>query len=169
MTIDIFGEYDVPIYPDIAVNTDGTSNDMTDPVSSQPNVSTPSAPTALNGWPGNGIPIFSDFNKLFRQITQWIRYFYNKEAVISGTIPGTGVYQYNIALPSGFTIDNCVLVACKLKISSTWINLYYQASALVVTTDLSGTSVHLESVVGTGGGPYDIGGHDFVAMVRKIA
>jgi len=134
MTIDIFGEYDVPIYPDIAVNPDGSNNDITDPTSGQPNVSTPASPIPLDGWPGNGIPIFSDFNKLFRMITQWIRWFYdhivnttdvnvsNAQGDIlalesafgvgTGSITAdTATSQYmTISLPTGFTHDNCYVV-----------------------------------------------------------
>ena len=65
-----------PIYPDVAVDVDGNNNDITDPVSSQPNTSFPAAPIVSDGWPGNGIPIFSDFIKLFRLITQWVRWLY---------------------------------------------------------------------------------------------
>jgi hypothetical protein len=92
MTTDIFDGGN-PVYPDIAVNSDGSSNDMTDPTSGQPNVSTPNSPIPLEGWPGNGIPIFSDFNKLFRMITQWIRWLYdhliNTTDVAISTIGGS--------------------------------------------------------------------------------
>ena len=67
-----------PIFPDIAVNSDGTNHDITDPTSSQPNTSYPAGPIVASGWPGNGIPIFSNFNKLFRLITQWIRWLYTR-------------------------------------------------------------------------------------------
>ena len=139
MANDIFGEYDVPIYPDIAVNPDGTNNDITDPTSGQPNVSTPASPIPTDGWPGNGIPIFSDFNKLFRMITQWIRWFYdhihnnidfyiqelleefrlydvstNPSGLIweaTGVLEGTfgGVTIYS---PSGWTTSNTIVEAC---------------------------------------------------------
>ena len=90
MAVDIFDGGD-PVYPDIAVNTDGSSHNITDPTSGQDNVSTPVSPIPANGWPGNGIPIFSDFNKIFRLITQWIRWFYagiGEVVTLSGIAPG---------------------------------------------------------------------------------
>ena len=134
MANDIFGDYDVPIFPDIAVNPDGSNNDITDPTSGQPNVSTPASPIPLDGWPGNGIPIFSDFNRLFRMITQWIRWLYDHiiaaegditdlEAITgsyanitaSGTLSAPGDVTINMTLPSGFTWDNTYIVATTIE------------------------------------------------------
>jgi len=132
MANDIF-DGETPVYPDIAVNPDGSNNDITDPTSGQPNVSTPASPIPLDGWPGNSIPIFSDFNRLFRMITQWIRWLYDHVIAAEGDISdaqgdiiaiqgefgvGTGsitadtaTSQYmTITLPSGFTHNNCYVV-----------------------------------------------------------
>ena len=111
MAVDIFDGSGNPIFPDVAVNTDGSNNNMTDPTSGQPNVSTPASPIPANGWPGNGIPIFSDFNKLFRLITQWIRWTYDiitRDVLLTGACPNST--NLGISLPSGFTNDNTIIL-----------------------------------------------------------
>jgi hypothetical protein len=113
MTVDIFDGGGAPVYPDIAVNSDGSSHDITDGISGQPNVSTPASPIPANGWPGNGIPIFSDFNKLFRLVTQWIRYLYSafwgddNLLFLNASLTHGGWFE----LPVGWTNQNTLIVS----------------------------------------------------------
>ena len=145
MANDIF-DGETPVYPDIAVNPDGSNNDITDPTSGQPNVSTPASPIPLDGWPGNDIPIFSDFNRLFRMITQWIRWLYDHlinttdvavstlqgdvsdlETFVgtfasitgSGSLSAPGNCTINMTLPSGFTWDNTYIISTMVGFDGT--------------------------------------------------
>ena len=117
-----------PVFPDVAVDSTtpyGDNHDITDIESGQPNVSVLSGPISLGGWPGNGIPLFSDFNKLFRLITQWIRWFWLKswhEASVvdcGGTLGVTaGQYAPQFSYPAGFTAANCVIVCADFSVST---------------------------------------------------
>lgn len=63
------------VYPDWAVNTDGTDNDVVDPDSGQNNVVEPAAGIKLTGWAYAELPPRQYFNWLSRIVTQWIRWF----------------------------------------------------------------------------------------------
>ena len=150
MAVDIFDGPD-PVYPDIAVNPDGSNNDKTDPTSGQPNVSTPASPIPLDGWPGNGIPIFSDFNRLFRMITQWIRWLYDHviaaegdiddletitgsyaSITASGTLSAPGDVTINMTLPSGFAWNNTYIISTMVGFDAV---VYKQAPFMLTSVD----------------------------------
>lgn len=183
MAVDIFDGSGNPVYPDIAVNTDGSSNNITDPTSGQDNVSTPASPIPLNGWPGNGIPIFSDFNKLFRLITQWIRYLYGvlqKDVFVSGSFSVTTT-EGLVVLPSGFTKDNCVLIGGWVKPNT---GSYYciplnqaepnGASYFLVSAKIgnpTGSTPDYVRIVSynTGSTEMDMNGYSYAILLRKIS
>ena len=64
------------IFPDMAVNTDGTDNDVLDPATNQNNAIAPPAPRQLTGWLSNEKPFRQYFNWLHRITTQWLRWFF---------------------------------------------------------------------------------------------
>jgi hypothetical protein len=107
-----------PIYPDIAVNSDGTDNNITDSESGMPNVAaTMQTGVPASGWPGNGIPIFNNMNRLFRIVTQWIRWFFSFGWHSSNTFYGgatdSGSTPTLIALSSinsALTRANCMII-----------------------------------------------------------
>jgi hypothetical protein len=181
MTTDIFVGGN-PVYPDIAVNPDGSNNDITDPTSNQPNVSAPASPIPLDGWPGNGIPIFSDFNKLFRLVTQWIRYFYARtlDTVLTGSFSGS-MTEGLVQLPTGYTKDNCVILGGWVKPNS---GSYYclplnlsepnggsYALLSVKIGNATGTTPEYVRIVyyTTGSTPADLDGYSYAIVLRKIA
>jgi hypothetical protein len=128
-----------PIYPDVAVATNGADHNITDPASGQPNVSAAlQSGVPLSGWPSNGIPIFSDFNRLFRIMTQWIRWLYAGGWHSAGTFYGTGTDSGSsptkIALSSihsSLTRSNCMIVATNQIANDTSIT--YAAAAYLAT------------------------------------
>lgn len=180
MAVDIFtpGGSD-PIFPDIAVNPDGSNNDITDPTSGQPNVSTPASPIPLDGWPGNGIPIFSDFNKLFRMITQWIRYLYDlvsKDVVLSGTF--TTAMNGVINLPAGYTVDNTIILGGYVAlVSGTHRNPLFFNTAntdksvnIIYAVDVftSGVDIIQVTCKVDGGSDIDLDGRAYKIVIRKV-
>ena len=177
MATDIF-DGGTPVYPDIAVNPDGSNNDTTDPPSGQPNVSTPASPIPLDGWPGNGIPIFSDFNKIFRLITQWIRYLYS--ITLTGTFTGS-MFEGSVQLPTGFTKDNCVIAGGWIKSGS---GAYYcmplnysvpnGASYSLVSAKVgnpTGATPDYVRIVSYNNGDtaVDLNGYSYAIVLRKIS
>src|SRR5271157_574065 len=76
MTTDIFNA-GTPVYPDMAVNTDGTDNDVTDATSGQLNVVAASGAKQLAGWGYTEKPARNVMNWIHRLTTQWIRWLYS--------------------------------------------------------------------------------------------
>jgi hypothetical protein len=187
MAVDIFDGGGNPVYPDIAVHTDGSSNDITDTVSGQPNVSTPASPIPLNGWPGNGIPVFSAFNKIFRLITQWVRWLYASVVTINDTLSKdvtlTGSWTSStllgeISLPTGFVGANTVILGGFLQIGGHqyWplffntvddvTKLVYNMFEVRINHD-AGDKIQIRYF--SDGTVEDLNGWSYCVVVRKIA
>ena len=116
-----------PVFPDVAVDSTtpyGNNHDITDTESGQLNVSVLSGPISLGGWPGNGIPLFSDFNKLFRLITQWIRWFWvtgwhdASTTIMSGSFTATSHFTESINLPSGWTAATSIVLSIRITLGA---------------------------------------------------
>jgi hypothetical protein len=126
------------VYPDFAVNTDGTDNDVVNSESGENNVEEPTAPKKLLGWDYKEKPPRGHMNWLHRITTQWVRWFddyitntidneiaqlqtdvttlQNNDAIfISSTISSQ---NFVINLPSGFTKDNCIILSACLYASA---------------------------------------------------
>lgn len=62
------------VYPDWAVNSDGTDNDIVDTISGENNVVPPDAGKQASGFLYREKPARQSFNWLGRKTTQWLRY-----------------------------------------------------------------------------------------------
>lgn len=149
-----------PIYPDVAVNTNGTDNNITDAQSGLANVSTSLVSgVPASGWPGDGIPRFNDFNRLFRIITQWTRFFFaggwHSAATFYGHGEGVGgTTPVKIALSSinsALTKANCMIISCMVfqEDGQTW-----EVVAALLTTVAAVDYLEIPWSVGTSGCTY---------------
>jgi hypothetical protein len=98
MATDIFDNYGNAIYPDFAVNTDGSNHDVVDPTSGKNNVIMPSSSLQLTGWLYKQKPPRNTFNWLHRLTTQWIRWLYGK---VDGLMEDMTTAQGNISTLQG--------------------------------------------------------------------
>ena len=103
------------VFPDWAVNPDGTDHDVADGTTGQNNVVVPPPEKTLIGWQYNEKPPRQYFNWLARIVTQWIRWLdanTTQTALLSVTIPiGTPVFSHSFTLPTGFTWDNAMVIS----------------------------------------------------------
>jgi hypothetical protein len=91
-------ESDNPLFPDFAVNTDGTDHDVVDPVSNEHNVIEPDAVKKLTGWNYTEKPPRNWMNWLHRLTAQWTRWAFNS----AWTGPRSdGVLWLNASLTNG--------------------------------------------------------------------
>ena len=112
------------VYPDCAVNPDGTDNDVTDPTSGQNNVVAPSPGKQATGFLYNEKPPRQHFNWLARLTTQWIRYLNEKvgpwsaDKVFSYEIPVIGNWgsasTHDYTPPSNPPNMNTIILNCDL-------------------------------------------------------
>jgi len=109
-------------YPDFAVNTDGTDNDIVDTESGENNVIEPGSTQKLTGWLFRQKPPRNNFNWLHRITTQWIRWLHlkawNDESdnilFLNASLSTGGWFD----LPAGWTWDNTVVLAAFVQKNS---------------------------------------------------
>src|SRR5271157_217016 len=128
MTTDIFNA-GTPVYPDMAVNTDGTDNDVTDATSGQLNVVAASGAKQLAGWGYTEKPARNVMNWIHRLTTQWIRWLYSNawhaDTVFYGSGSDSGSSPTKVSLSSihtGLTISNCMIVSVMQNTPLTNVN-----------------------------------------------
>lgn len=174
-----------PIYPDVAVNSDGTDNNITDSESGMPNVAaTMQTGVPASGWPGNGIPIFNNMNRLFRIVTQWIRWLYenawhaNNTTHVEGAFTSTSHYTENIALPAGYDHTNTVIVGARICLPSfaggqaqTMVPLVFVNGSDVYAVTAEFTNADIIYVVSnmTSGSGFDLNAGTYHFILKKVS
>jgi hypothetical protein len=166
MTTSIFNA-GTPVYPDMAVNSDGTDNNVTDPTSGQNNVVAASGAKQASGWNFTEKPARNVMNWLHRLTTQWIRWLYanawHADTVFYGHGEGVGgTTPVKITLSSinaGLTKANCMIVSCMVfqEDGQTW-----DMGGAFLTTETAVDYLEINWAGGTSGCTYKF-------IVKKIS